>query len=117
VSNQEHVKRLKQGVQVWNAWRRDNPTVCPDLSLAHLSLADLIAANLSRADLSLAHLSGAILDDANLYGADLRDADLSGAYLSGAKSLTQAQLGKACGSRTTELPEGLTIKPCPGDPP
>ena len=44
---------------------------------------------------------------ANLRGATLNDADLSGA-----KSLTQAQLDAACGDKV-KLDPGLTIKPCP----
>ena len=32
MANQEHVKILKQGVAVWNKWRKDNPDIKPDLS-------------------------------------------------------------------------------------
>jgi uncharacterized protein YjbI with pentapeptide repeats len=107
VGNPEHVERLKKGG--WNAWRRDNPTIRPDLSFADLSRADLSRADLSGANLSRADLSGADLSDANL-----GNAGLSGATLSNAKNLTQTQLDEACGN-ATKLPEGLTIKMCSTD--
>jgi len=68
---------LKQGVTAWNAWRRENPNIRPDLSNADLSGADLSGANLARAN-----LREAVLFKANLTGADLSGADLSGADLS-----------------------------------
>src|SRR6516164_1911140 len=77
MANDEHVAMLKQGVTAWNAWRRENPNIRPDLSNADLSGADLSGANLARAN-----LREAILFKANLTGADLSGADLSGADLS-----------------------------------
>ena len=82
-----------------------------NLSGANLSGANLSGANLSGADLSGANLSGANLSGADLSGANLSGANLSGANLSGAKNLTQEQLDKACGN-ATQLPPGLTLKPC-----
>jgi uncharacterized protein YjbI with pentapeptide repeats len=106
-----------------------------NLSGSDLHDVDLFRANLSGANLSYANLSGAILSDANLIianlsraklvGADLSGADLSRANLSRAnlsdanlieaKNLTQTQLDKACGNANTNLPEGLTLKPCSTD--
>jgi hypothetical protein len=37
MANPEHLEILKQGVEVWNKWREDNPSIRPDLSEAHLS--------------------------------------------------------------------------------
>jgi hypothetical protein len=113
VANEEHVKILKQGVEVWNAWRAAKPTLPADLinaierrpgaasaisamTNAHLigadlSGADLIGANLSLADLVLANLRYADLRDANLRGANLEKADLFGANLSNA-NLERANL-------------------------
>jgi uncharacterized protein YjbI with pentapeptide repeats len=103
-----------------------------DLSRADLSGADLSGAILIRADLSRADLSGAILNGAHLNGAQLSHADLSSAHLSGAQLdrvylsgadlrnaffLTQGQLDTACGDDKTQLPEGLTIRPCPDTAP
>ena len=62
MANEEHVALLKQGVEVWNKWREENPDIRPDLSEA-----DLTGANLARREPAT--------------GADLRGADLSGANL------------------------------------
>jgi uncharacterized protein YjbI with pentapeptide repeats len=83
MAEEKHVALLRQGVEVWNKWRKEKP----DLGRAHLSELDLSKANLYGADLSRANLYGANLyganlSEANLYGADLSKADLSGADLS-----------------------------------
>jgi Pentapeptide repeats (8 copies) len=77
-----HIDRLMKGVDAWNAWRRKNPNIRPDLSETNLSGKDLRGAILSEADLRRANLSGANLSNANLSRAGLRDTDLSGAILS-----------------------------------
>jgi len=51
VANQEHLKRLLQGVAEWNEWRRTTGVTCPDLSGAQLGHKVLIGANLRRVDL------------------------------------------------------------------
>ena len=66
MANQEHLARLWQGVPAWNAWRRENPDVSPDLSEidiigALLANVDFRGADLSRAKLPGAHLTGANL--------------------------------------------------------
>jgi hypothetical protein len=114
MANDEHVALLKQSVDAWNEWRRENPSICPDLGRANLSGADLSGtdlngadlseadlrrANLSKATLSRANLSGADLSGANFFttilgGATLRRADLRRAYLVGA-TLVRANLGGA----------------------
>jgi uncharacterized protein YjbI with pentapeptide repeats len=91
MANQEHLKILKQGVDVWNKWMENNLEDnaifhMAYLSGTYLSGADLSEANLFRADLSGTNLSGATLSFAylsgtNLSGAKLSDADLSGAAL------------------------------------
>jgi hypothetical protein len=103
LANPEHLELLRQGVDVWNAWRAAEPSVSPDLReaklwRAHLPGANLSGANLSEADLRAnldgANLSEAILSRANLYGAFLYGANLSGAGLGGA-SLYGANLRRA----------------------
>jgi len=89
MANEEHLKILRQGVEDWNQWRKENSDIRPDLrgvnlSGARLSGADLSGANLMRADLSGADLSGANLSRADLFGANLSRADLSGANVEGA---------------------------------
>lgn len=86
MANQEHVERLRQGVESWNAWRKENPEVQPDLLGAILSGADLSRADLSRAilsgaDLSFANLSFSRMDEAKLHRAKLNEANLFGAFL------------------------------------
>jgi uncharacterized protein YjbI with pentapeptide repeats len=56
MAKREHLKILKQGVEAWNKWRLENPSIKPDLRLADFSLADPSGAKLSRAYLSGAHL-------------------------------------------------------------
>jgi hypothetical protein len=91
MANADHVKRLLQGVNVWNAWRAANPSVRPDLSGAGLDLANLEGADLRKADLSGVQLDSAILCGAKLQDADLRQGNLFGANLTGA-SLQTANL-------------------------
>lgn len=96
MANPEHLAIIKEGVEVWNRWRQENPGVRPDLSSAELSWAHLAQTNLSGVDLSKGDLRrasffGARLFDANFSDADLFGADLCGAYLTRA-NFTEAQL-------------------------
>ena len=70
MANEEHLKLLSKGREIWNEWRKANPDIQPDLSLA----------NLEGVDLSWHDLKGAKLQDANLSGANLHLANLSKAY-------------------------------------
>jgi hypothetical protein len=104
MANEEHLARLKEGVEAWNQWRAANPGIRPDLSEAqrarenlrgaNLSGAHLDEAELTHADLSQAELRGANLWAARLIGAHLHGADLFGANLSDA-NLHQANRFKA----------------------
>ena len=76
MANREHVELLKQGVHTWNIWRKDHPSVQPDLSGAALRSGILRSANLS-----FSNLSGSDLRDANLRHADLSRTQLHGARL------------------------------------
>jgi hypothetical protein len=44
MANDEHVALLKQGVEAWNAWRKANPHIRPDLIDAMLFGANLSTA-------------------------------------------------------------------------
>ena len=46
MANEEHIALLRQGVDAWNAWRRENPDVTPDLRKADLRWANLQGASL-----------------------------------------------------------------------
>jgi uncharacterized protein YjbI with pentapeptide repeats len=98
MANPEHLDILKQGVEVWNRWREDNP-YSVDLSEAvlpgkDLGQANLRGANLTRVDLFNARLQNANLCEANLSNSLLIDADLTNAHLDRAK-LVCSNLGGA----------------------
>lgn len=80
VPDPQQLSLLKQGVDVWNAWRRDNPKAIP-----YLIEANLFGMNLRKANLSSAFLESANLENADLRGADLRWAKLDSVNLEGAK--------------------------------
>ncbi|WP_236065208.1 toll/interleukin-1 receptor domain-containing protein [Reticulibacter mediterranei] len=86
MANEEHLKIIRQGVEIWDEWRKKYSDVKPNLKGAILYSTNLRGANLSNTD-----LSDADLNEADLRGADLSDADLSGANLSIA-SLSYANL-------------------------
>ena len=95
MANEEQLAILKQGADVWNKWRIDNPKVLyPDLSNADFSGINLVQANLSEAILSNANLSGAFCKGVNFQCANLESASLSHAYLIDA-NLTYAYLRRA----------------------
>ena len=90
MSNPDHLAKLLQGQDAWNAWREAEPDIVPDLSGAALTER----AGIPRAILSGGlDLRGAMLQDADLSGAALREADLTYACLEGA-DLRQADLAR-----------------------
>ena len=90
MANQEQLNLLKQGVDIWNRWRKENPS----LGGVDLSGAKLRDANLSKVDLRSANLGRADLREANLIEADLTNAILSSAQL-GRANLSRANLSSA----------------------
>src|SRR4029079_10953744 len=102
----DHVDLLRRGPRAWNAWRRQHPSVVPNLTRISLSVSErqmvqvnggpinFASARLRRASLRCATLSGANLDGADLSGADLTDARLDSA------NLTNADLSHALLNRT-----------------
>jgi hypothetical protein len=94
MANPEHLKILKQGVEVWNAWREANTSIKPDLREANLQGFSLNSARLQEAD-----LEGAILGGVHLVEAQLNNANLKGAQLVHAKlvnsNLAYADLSNA----------------------
>ncbi len=77
--DKQHLSLIKQGKNTWNAWRKDNPGVIPQLRSAELTDFNLSGYDLHDAYLRKAHLKGACLENCKL-----REANLSGAHLEGA---------------------------------
>lgn len=83
MANEEQLALLRQGVAVWNRWRKEHDEPRPDLYGADLRQARLNRANLHGADLRNANLSQASLVGANLCFANLTQANLGSAHLRG----------------------------------
>ena len=73
---EEHLKKIKQGIDLWNQWREENLDTVPDLSQA-----DIRGCQLQKINLSNTYLNEAKLQYSNLTGANLEKADLSKARL------------------------------------
>jgi len=78
MANPEHLEILKQGVEVWNRWRKEHwyERIEPDLSAADLNGLDLTNVNLLDSN-----LSGAVLNRTNLFRAGLIEVNLNQASL------------------------------------
>ena len=119
MANPEHLAILKEGVEVWNRWRKEKPLVDVDLSEANLAGLDLTGADFSirrdidpdvvgnlesrnihfdlissSVDLTAANLRTAILAGAEFRGCSLVRANLWGAALD-ESNLTSTDLTKA----------------------
>ena len=66
MANQQQLDILRQGEEVWNQWRLNNPDVQIDLSGADLTNASFRDADLHDAKLDRVFLVGANLANANL---------------------------------------------------
>jgi len=119
--NPEHLSKLMEGVDAWNEWRTQNPSIIPDLIHAKLAKSNLFGINLKKAklfkaqlnnaNLGQANLAGANLTKANLVEANLDKANLTSANLRGADLtnaiLTDTKLTNAKYDATTKWPEGF----------
>ena len=88
--NSEHIEILKKGVEYWNYWRENNPSIQPDLSESIISLTppsnakkselhiplDFSGINMSNCNLKKSVILGANFSFANLANADFKEADL-----------------------------------------
>jgi uncharacterized protein YjbI with pentapeptide repeats len=102
MANPEHLELLRQGVEVWNAWRAKEPSIHPDLGSADLSRAFLFGASLIRAILSGAILGEANLSGANLSGAQLIETNLADAILTGCSVYGVSAWGVKLGAGTIQ---------------
>ena len=71
MANREHMAILKKGVEEWNAWRREKPSLVPDLSGVSFARANLCGVNFHEANLHWAYFREADLRGANLSRANL----------------------------------------------
>jgi hypothetical protein len=92
MADPKHVEMLRQGANVWNAWREDNAPIRPILTGAELDGIDINGANLNGADLDHAKIRGAKAKSATFNETNLYRADLSGTVLADA-NLLRADLG------------------------
>jgi hypothetical protein len=108
MANEEQLKILKQGVEVWNKWREKRSKTDVNLEGAVLSGAnlrgvDFVGVDLKEADLNRSDLSGANLRSADFHGANLSEAKFASAILSGTDlrrvNLSKADLNRADLSR------------------
>jgi TIR domain/Pentapeptide repeats (8 copies) len=79
--NQLHLKKLNEGVNIWNTWRNEHSEILPDLSNADLSNKVLSCINFHHTNLDGADLQNTKLARASFASATLSQANLSGAKL------------------------------------
>ena len=85
MANGEQLSILKQGFNVWNKWREENPSV--EIDLSEISDLNLDGGNLIFASLAYCNLNGVNLSGSNLTKSDFTGANLNHANLSRAKLL------------------------------
>lgn len=88
MANEEQLAILRQGVEVWNKWREENPNEKIDLNGADLRRLNLIGVNFggfpSRTDLNHIQFGASILYEANFTHANLIRSEFTNANLIGA---------------------------------
>ena len=57
MANIKHLEILNEGIELWNQWREDHPTLIPDLCGAVITFTDLSNINLRQTQLKKAILS------------------------------------------------------------
>jgi uncharacterized protein YjbI with pentapeptide repeats len=83
MANREHIKILKQGVKVWNKWRKDNPKIVPDLSNydfeeIHFDGIDFKNVDLEHSMFFNSSLTRTLFSESNLHFTTFSDVNLSG---------------------------------------
>lgn len=81
MANEEQLSILKQGVEVWNKWREENPDEEINLSGADLRGLELFKANVGTDGIEYIYIN---FKDANLSWADLRGVNIFGGNFCGA---------------------------------
>jgi len=73
MANQEHLDILRQDVEGWNRWRKENPNIKPNLGEANLRSATLVEINCAKATLAGCRVYGI-----SAWNINLKEADQSG---------------------------------------
>lgn len=95
MANEEHLAILRQGVKVWNEWRKENPHIKPDLTKVRFKIfSNYSKANFSESNLSEANFSGNSLTETNFSAADLTKVNLAQTNLINVE-FNQANLSEA----------------------
>jgi uncharacterized protein YjbI with pentapeptide repeats len=81
MADKKHLKKLLQGVEVWNQWRKENIKITPDLSGANVGGADFRWTNLIKIILFGVKMNTYPFN-IDLKGANLSEANPSKANLS-----------------------------------
>jgi uncharacterized protein YjbI with pentapeptide repeats len=87
--NEEHLMILKQGVNIWNEWRKNNPQVIPiigevNLSNQNLSGINFVGVKLLRTNLDRSNLANADFSRASLFGTSCIQANFQNSYFENA---------------------------------
>ncbi|HEY0605250.1 MAG TPA: toll/interleukin-1 receptor domain-containing protein [Herpetosiphonaceae bacterium] len=75
MANEEHLAIVRQGIEVWNQWRRENPLSSSGIEEGALNHPDFSRADLRNTDLRNGNFQGVDFSGADLRKADLRNAD------------------------------------------
>ncbi|MBD2504864.1 pentapeptide repeat-containing protein [Anabaena azotica] len=94
MANKEHLAIFEKGIDYWNRWRRENPSIRPDLSEALINDFDFSGINFSQVDLSGAKLIDAVFNNTNFSQAYLSETNFSRSILMGA-NLSRTILNEA----------------------
>lgn len=95
MADRHHLDRLKEGVDVWNQWRKEHPELPPDLRKAHLEGMSLAGVNFQRTCLDGATFQSVLLDQAKLCHAHLNGACFKGKSQSGRERSLHNRVGMA----------------------
>jgi hypothetical protein len=108
-----HIAKVQEGVDQWNAWRKANPRLQPDLTHVDLSSRDLSGIDFRGVGLFEANLSGSRLVEANMRQARLVRTRLDNADLTGAKvwgaSVWDVSLSGAVQNDLVITPQGAEL--------
>lgn len=84
MANPEHVEILKQGVDVWNRWRKKDSKTKPNLNQDKLNKLELKGYNFLEAEMNKAQIIGCDFESCDFYGASLIGSTIKSSNFKGA---------------------------------